>query len=131
MEVVETGERARQLRLDEAQRAAPAFESDLDEDPRTLLDVVAGSLHDSGDLTKLRDYAARPLGLWRIRKEGLARETAPDDLRVDLRISLPGPYHLQLVHPSLDAGRHDRMVHPLDSGEVGRIDLMKATAEAG
>ena len=36
VKVVETGERARQIRLDEAQRAAPAFETDFDEDPRTL-----------------------------------------------------------------------------------------------
>ncbi len=131
MEVVETGERARQIRLDEAQRSTPALESDLHEDAGTILDVVAGSLHDSGNLAKLRDHAPCPLGLGRVRKEGLAREAAPDDLGVDLGIPLPGSHHLQLVHPRLDASRHDRMVHLLDSGEVGRIDLMKATAEAG
>ena len=70
------GERARQIRLDEPQRAAPALESDLDEDPGTLLDVVARGLHESGHLAQLRDDAPRALGFGRVRKQRLARQAA-------------------------------------------------------
>ena len=47
-----------------AQRAAPALESDLDEDARTLLDVVAGRLHERGGpaaASRRRGAPARPL----------------------------------------------------------------------
>ena len=99
--------------------------------PGTVLDVVAGGLYEPWNLPKLGDHSAGPLGFWRVREERLPREAAADDLGVDLWVPLPGPHDLQLVHPRFDAGRHDRMVHLLDAGQVRRIDLVKAAAEAG
>jgi hypothetical protein len=82
-------------------------------------------------LPELGDDPASTLRLRRIGEQCLPRETAADDLGVDLRVPFPRPHHFQLVHPPFDAGRHDRMVHLLDSRQVGGIDLMKATAETG
>ena len=99
--------------------------------PGTVFDVVASSLHQPGNLAKLRDHSPGALGFGRVRKEGLTGQAAADDLRVDLGIPLPGPDDLQLVHPRFDARRHDRMVHLLDARQVGRIDLVETTAETG
>ena len=43
--VVERGKCARQILLDEVERAAERLETDFDEDARRILDVVAGRLH--------------------------------------------------------------------------------------
>ena len=110
---------------------APGLEADLDEDPGTVLDVVARGLHEPRHLPQLRDDATRALGLRRVGEECLARQAAADDLRVDLRIAVPGADDFQLVHPRLDVRRNDRMLDLFDGRQERRVDLVKATAEPG
>src|SRR5262245_7038662 len=53
VEVIESGERPRQVVLDELEGAAPRLESDFDEDTRALFDVVARGLHEARHLPQL------------------------------------------------------------------------------
>ena len=62
MQIVDVGERARQILVDELQRAAHRLDADLDEDAGRLLDVVARRLNQARRLPQLREHAARALG---------------------------------------------------------------------
>ncbi len=55
-EIVHIGERARQIRLDEAQRAAQGLEPALHINPWRVLDVVPGRLDEARRLAQLREH---------------------------------------------------------------------------
>ena len=128
--VVERGERARQILLDEVERAAERLETDLDEDARRILDVVAGRLHDAGGLAQLRQHAPGPLGERGVRKHDLRREARAERVGVELRAALPGANLFQLEHPSLDVGRHHRLLGLFDRRQIVLIDVLEPSREA-
>ena len=98
-------EGARQVFVDEPQRAAHALQPDLDEDAGRILDVVAGRLDHARHLAKLREHAARPLGERRVVEQRLPGEAGRQDVGVVLRTPLPGPDLLELEQPRTDARR--------------------------
>ena len=98
MQIVEIGERTRQIALDERQGASHRLDAHLDENARRVLDVVAGRLHESWRLTQLRQHPPRPFGRRRIREQGLTGEARRQDVGVKLRAPLPGPHHFELEH---------------------------------
>ena len=73
-QVVEVGEAARQVLLDEAEGAAQRLEPDLHGQARRLLDVLARRLQQARRLTQLGHDAARALGDRRIGEQHLARQ---------------------------------------------------------
>src|SRR5206468_4231075 len=66
VEIVERGESARQVNVDELEDAAPTLESHLDEDAWAFLDVVAGGLDKPRHLPQFRHDAAGAFGLGRV-----------------------------------------------------------------
>ena len=66
-------ERARQVVVDELQRAAHRLDADLDEDAGRILDVVARRLDEPRRLAQLREHAAGALGGRRVGEERLRR----------------------------------------------------------
>ncbi len=89
-------EGARQIVVDETQRAAQALEADLDEDARGILDVVARGLHQPRHLPQLREHAPRALGERRVVEERLAGQAGRQRVGVELRAALPGADVFQL-----------------------------------
>ena len=89
VQVVERAERARQILVDEPQRAAQALESDLDEDARRVLDVVLGRLHESRHLAQLGHDAPGALGERGVAEERLAGEARRQHVGVVLRDCAP------------------------------------------
>ena len=128
--VVEAAEGARQVRFDEAQRAAQALESDLDEDAGRILDVVARRLHQPRHLVELREHAPRPLGQRRVVEEHLAGEARREQIAVELGIALPGADGLELEEPRADARVERRTLQPLDVGQPRRVDRRQPPGEA-
>src|SRR3954452_11001371 len=131
MQIVEVGEGARQLLVDELQRTPHRLDADLDENPWRLLDVVARRLDQARRLTKLRQDAARALGGGRVREEGLAGEARGEEGGVELRGGLPGAERLELEHPSLQVGREHLVFELLDRGQAAAIDLVEAAKISG
>jgi hypothetical protein len=131
VQVVERRERARQVAVDELQRPAPRFEPHLHQDAGGVLDVIACRLDQPRHLAQLGHHPARPLRLRRIREEGLAGEACPENVGVEVRVPLPMPKRLQLVHPRFDVGGDDPVLDLFDGGELRGVDLMEAAAKAG
>ena len=69
-------------------------------------------------------------GFRRVGEQRLAGQAGADDVGVDLRIPVPGPDDLELVHPRLDVRRDDRVLDLFDGREQRGVDLMEAAAEA-
>ena len=127
---MEPAEGARQIRLDESQRAAQALEADLDEDARRILDVVARGLHQARHLAQLRQHAARPLGQRRVVEEHLPGEARRQQVAVVLGIALPRAHGLQLEQARADVGVERRALEPLRLGQPRRIDRREPAREA-
>ena len=83
------GERARQIVVDELQRAAHRLDADLDEDAGRILDVVARRLNQARRLPQLRQHAAGALGRRRVREQRLAGQARREDVGVELRVASP------------------------------------------
>ena len=132
VQIVERGEAARQVDVDELQDAAPALEPHLDEDARAFLDVVAGRLDKPRHLPQFRHDAAGAVGLGRVGKQRLSREARSDQVRVELRIALPGAAlpRSSNIRASIFDG-DDGMFDLLGRRERAGIDLMKTPAESG
>ena len=88
------------------QHAAPALESDLHEDARAFLDVVAGRLDEPRHLPQLRHDAAGALGLGRVGKQRLSREARADRCRRRAADCAPRcRTSSKLEHPRFDVRR--------------------------
>ena len=74
MEIVDAGEGARQILVDELQRAAHRLDADLDVDAGRILDVVARGLDEPRRLAQLRQHAARAFRRRRVGEQDLRRE---------------------------------------------------------
>src|SRR5580765_210930 len=131
VQIVERGESAREVNVDELEDAAPALESHLDEDARAFLDVVAGRLDKPRHLPQFRHDAAGAIGLGSVGEQRLSREARSDQVCVQLRIALPGAHFLEVEHPRFDIRGHDGMFNSLGWRERAWIDLMKTPAESG
>ncbi len=130
MQVVDAGERARQVVLDELQDAAQRVEADLGEDARRLLHVVARGLHEARRLAQLRQHAARPLVLRRVREDRLRGQARRQNVGVELRVPLPGPHLFDFEDPGPDVRGDDRVLDALDLGEPLERNLVEPAGEA-
>ena len=126
---MQAAERPRQIRLDEALGASQALEPDLDEDPRRILDVVAGRLHQARHLVQLGDDTARTLGERRVVEEDLPGEARREQIAVVLRVALPRPHRLELEQPRADVRVERGALKPLHVGEPRRIDRAEPPRE--
>jgi len=131
VQVVERGEGPGKIGLDEFQRPAPGLQADFDEDPRALADVVARRLDEPGGLAQLRNNPPRALRLRRIGEQRLAGKTRPQGIGVYLGVAFPGADGFEVVQPGIDVRRHDRALHFFHLWQERRVDLLKASAEAG
>ena len=131
MHVVERGKRARQILLDEVQRAAERLEAHLDEDAGRILDVVAGRLHETSGLPQLREHPARTLGQRRVREHDLRRQAQAQRVRVELRASFPRAGVLELEHPRLDVRGNHRLLGLLDRRQIAEVDVLQAARKPG
>ena len=122
MQVVEPAERARQIVVDELQRAAQALEADLHEDARRILDVVARGLHQPRDLSQLRDDPPGALGERRVGEQRLSGQARREDVGVVLRAALPGADRFELEQPRADVGVERRPLEAFGVGQARRID---------
>ncbi len=122
VQVAEVAEGARQVVVDEAERAAQALEPDFDEDAGRILDVVARGLHQARDLAQLREDAARAFGERGIVEERLAGEAGGERVGEQLRAALPGADRLELEEPRADARLEGRTLEPLDIGQPRGVD---------
>ena len=122
MEVVEAAERARQIVVDEAQRAAHALEPDLHEDAGGILDVVARRLDQPRHLAQLREHAAGALGERRVVEQRLPGEARREQVGVVLRVALPRPDLFELEEPARmfasSAGRSSRSMSVRRVGSI-------------
>ena len=131
VQVVERGERPRQIGFDEPLGAAQAFESDFDEDPSRILDVVARRLHQARHLVQLRDHPARALGQRRVVEQNLSGQAGREQIAVQLRITVPGAHRLELEKTRPDRRVERRPLGPLDLGQSRRVDRRQTTGKAG
>ena len=122
VQVVEPREGPRQIVVDEALRAAHAFEADLDEDAGRVLDVVARRLNQPRYLAELRRDVPGPLRQRRVLEQRLAGEAGRDEVRVVLGAPLPGADLFELEEPRPDRGLDRRPLEPLGIGEARGID---------
>ena len=99
VQVVDVTQRARQVALDEAQRALERVDADLDEDAGRILDVVARRLQQPRRLPQLGQDPARPFGRRRVGEDGLRGQARREDVRVEMRVALPGAHFLELEQP--------------------------------
>ena len=131
VQVVHAREGARQLVLDERQRAAHRLDADLDEDAGRLLDVVARRLHEARRLPQLRQDAARALLGRRVREERLPGHARRDDVGVALRVALPGAHLVDLEHPRFEVRREHAVLEAFDLGQPVHLDVAQTTEVAG
>ncbi len=130
VEVVHARERARQVVLDELQDALQRVEADLGEDARRLLHVVARGLDEARRLAQLRQHAARPLVLGRVREDRLRGQARRQDVGVELRVPFPGSNLFDFEDPGPDVRGDDRMLDPLDLGEPLERNLIEPAGES-
>ena len=131
VQIVDVGERARQIVVDELQRAAHRLDADLDEDAGRVLDVVARGLDQARRLAQLRQHAARALGGRRVGEQRLAGEARREQVGVELRVALPGAHRLELEHPRPQVRGQHPVLEPLDAGQRVAVDLVEAAQVAG
>ena len=127
--VVEAAERARQVVVDEPQRAAQALETDLHENAGRVLDVVARRLHQPGHLAQLRHDPAGAFGQRCVGEERLAGQAGRENVGIVLGAPLPRPHRLELEEPRTDVGVERRPLQPLDVGQPCRVDGGEAPGE--
>ena len=91
---------ARQIFIDELERPSEHVDADLDENAGRILDVVPRGLDEPRGLPKLRKDSARAFRRGGIGEQRLSGEARRQDVRVDLRISLPRTHLFELEHPA-------------------------------
>ena len=89
VQIVNVGEGARQIVVDELEGALHRLDADLDEDARRLLDVVARRLDDTRRLPQLRQDAPGALRGGRMGEERLTGQAHRQDVGVELGIASP------------------------------------------
>ena len=129
--IVEAGEGAGQVVIDERQGPAHRFDANLDEDARWFLDVVARRLNDARSLTQLREHAAGAIGDRSMREQGLTSQARSDDVRVVLGIAFPGAHLLELEHAAAQVRAEHAVFEPFGGGQPGRVDLVQTAQVAG
>ena len=125
MKVVDAGERAGQVFVDELQRPAHRLDADLDVDAGRVFDVVARSLDETRGLAQLRQHAARAFRRRRVREQRLRRETRREEIGIELRVAFPRAHGLELEHPALEMRGQHPVLEPLDAGQRFEIDLVQ------
>ena len=128
--VVDVGEGARQIGVDERHRAAPGVDADLDEDRRRFLDVVARRLHEPRHLPQLRQDAAGALGLGRVGEDRLRRQARRQRVGVDVRVALPRPDRFELELPGADIRRDDLVLDLLAAWGGRRQECCRAAGRS-
>ena len=131
MQVVDAGEGAGQVGLDELQRPAHRLEADLDEDARGILDVVARGLNQAGRLPQLREHAAGAFGRGRMREQGLPGDARRKGVGIVLRILFPRPNLFELEHPAAQIGSEHAVLEPLGRGQPLAVDFLEPSEIPG
>ena len=121
---------ARQIAFDELQDAAPGLEADLDEDAGRPLMLSRAAWTSRGTCRSFETTRRRVRPPARTRRAP-AGQARPEDVGVDLRVAVPGPDRLELVHPRFDVRRRRSGARPARPGRATRIDLVQAAAESG
>ena len=130
VQVAQVGKRPRQIVVDEAERAAKAFQPDLDEDAGRILDIVARRLHQARDLPQLGEDATRALGERRVVEERLSGEAGRERVGEELRAALPRAHLFELEDTRPDARLERRPLEPFDVGQPRRVDRRQPAAKA-
>jgi hypothetical protein len=130
-EVVYVGERAGQIRLDEAQRAAQGFEAALHENPGRVLDIVPGRLDEARRLAQLREHPPRAFLSRRKIEQRLPCQAQAEQLAVHLGVALPRPDLLEFVNPPLDVCGDPGPLHALDAGQRVGADGRQPPRQTG
>ena len=131
VEVVDVTQRARQVALDEAQRALERVDADLHEDAGRVLDVVARRLQQSRGLPQLGQDPAGAFGGRRVGEDGLGGQARREDVRVEMRVALPGAHVLELEQPRPHVVGQHRQFGRFDGAKARRVDLPQPAGEAG
>ena len=131
VQVVDIGQRTRQVVVDERERSAHRLDAHFDEDAWRVLDVVAGGLNQSRRLAQLREHAAGAFGRGRVREQHLPGKARRQQVRVMLRMPLPGADLFELEDSALHMGGQHAMLEPLDGRQRFGLDLVEATQIAG
>ena len=129
MEIAEVAEGARQVVVDEPQRAAEALQAVFQVDARGILDVVARRLHQPGHLPQLGVHPAGALGERRVVEQHLPGEAGGQDLGVVLEALLPGPDLFELEQPRPDVRLQRGPLEPLGVGQPGGVNGRQAPGE--
>ena len=130
VQIVERAEGARQILVDEPQRAAQALEADLHEDAGRILDVVLRRLNEARHLAQLGHDTPGALGERGVVEQRLAGEARRQHVGIVLGIALPGAHRLELEEPRADVGLEGRPLEPLDVRQPRRIDGREAPRES-
>jgi hypothetical protein len=130
VQIVERTKRARQVIVDEPQRAAQALEADLDEDARRVLDVVLRGLEKPRHLPQLGHDAPGALRDGRIVEQRLACQARRQDVGVLLRVALPGADGLQLEETGTDVRFEGRTLEPFGVRQPRGIDRGEPSGES-
>ncbi len=130
VQVVQAGERPRQIVFDEPLGASQALETHLDEDAGRVLDVVARGLHETRHLPQLRQHAPRALGERRVVEEDLPGEAGRQQVAVVLGVALPRSNRLELEQPGADVRVERRALDPLGFRQARGIDGRQPPREA-
>ena len=131
VQIVNVGEGAWQIVVDEREGALHRLDPDLDEDARRLLDVVARRLNDTRCLPQLRQHAAGALGGGGMSKKRLTGQAQRQDVGVELGIALPGADVLELEHPGTEMRADHPVLEPFGGRQAGLVDLVEAAEIPG
>jgi hypothetical protein len=127
VQIVDAGERAWQILVDELQRAFHRLDADLDEDAGRFLDVVAGRLDETRRLAQLRQDAACAFRRGRVSEQRLAGQARRQDIGVHLRVTLPVADGFEVEHPAAQVRSEHAVFESLDGGQPVAIDLLETT----
>ena len=130
VQIVHVLERARQLVIDERERAAHRFDAHLHVNAGRLLDVVARGLNEARRLAEFRQDAAGALGCRCVREERLRGQARGDEIRVVLRIALPRADVFELEHAALQVGREHPVLEALDPRQAVAMDVAQSAQVA-
>ena len=129
MEIPEVAESAREVVIDEPQRAAKALQAVFQVDAGGILDVVPRRLDQPRHLPQLGVHPAGALGERGVVEQDLPGETGGQDLGVVLEALLPGPYLFELEQPRSDVGLQGGPLEPFSVGQPGGVNGRQPAGE--